>query len=578
MESRVHSLDLRILAEDPEAGLESEATAFARRVLERTEEHLERAAPGRLFLLREMRTSWRLLRDGLRIEAETDAIAREIATWLEDRADVLLSSGGRLGGTAAEDEEMAFFLDEAAWRARHLEEIAAGRRPWWGERLDAEGRAPGLLARGTAGVPLTAVLARLARAGNLPAVLRGLPQDAIDAMVAAEDAIRDARIELEHAMATHRESVPDRPLPSWIDALFAALDARDGDARIALAIAAAVAAASTEPRRLADGDAGLVEQLHSRALAALRRERSAETPPRRDESGGDAPREAARLHERDAVSVASAWGGLVFLLRPLLELACAERLWYACLPEPPFLLRALHLLAGDEAADDPALALLAGAGEAGESLPDVAAELLPEISARILHELVEAIPRRGLASFPAAHVVRPSGADTLVAMPAGFPLPFFVWPGATPDEVLQGLELLLGVWPHTAPITAAPALVELDRRSRLRRARASQAPLGFVTPPPFSSAGWIATQVAGASGALFALRAGADLADVGRLRARHLRVPARLEMTRDEMRVVLPMERVDLDLRRAGLDRDPGWVPWLRRHVRIEFRESFDPA
>jgi hypothetical protein len=31
------------------------------------------------------------------------------------------------------------------------------------------------------------------------------------------------------------------------------------------------------------------------------------------------------------------------------------------------------------------------------------------------------------------------------------------------------------------------------------------------------------------------------------------------------------MERIDLALRRSGLDRDPGWVPWLQRVVRIEF-------
>jgi hypothetical protein len=39
------------------------------------------------------------------------------------------------------------------------------------------------------------------------------------------------------------------------------------------------------------------------------------------------------------------------------------------------------------------------------------------------------------------------------------------------------------------------------------------------------------------------------------------------------MTIRLPMERVDLDVRRAGLDRDPGWVPWLGRCVRFEFVE-----
>jgi hypothetical protein len=40
------------------------------------------------------------------------------------------------------------------------------------------------------------------------------------------------------------------------------------------------------------------------------------------------------------------------------------------------------------------------------------------------------------------------------------------------------------------------------------------------------------------------------------------------------MEVRLPMERIDIAVRRAGLDRDPGWVPWLARTVRFEFVES----
>jgi hypothetical protein len=37
------------------------------------------------------------------------------------------------------------------------------------------------------------------------------------------------------------------------------------------------------------------------------------------------------------------------------------------------------------------------------------------------------------------------------------------------------------------------------------------------------------------------------------------------------MKILLPMDRIDITLRRAGPDRDLGWVPWLRRTVRFEF-------
>lgn len=39
----------------------------------------------------------------------------------------------------------------------------------------------------------------------------------------------------------------------------------------------------------------------------------------------------------------------------------------------------------------------------------------------------------------------------------------------------------------------------------------------------------------------------------------------------EEIRVELGADAIDVDLRRAGLDFDPGWVPWLERRVRIAY-------
>lgn len=47
--------------------------------------------------------------------------------------------------------------------------------------------------------------------------------------------------------------------------------------------------------------------------------------------------------------------------------------------------------------------------------------------------------------------------------------------------------------------------------------------------------------------------------------------PGRLIATRDRLTVVMAASAVDLDHRRAGLDHDPGYVPWLRRQVGFEF-------
>jgi hypothetical protein len=35
--------------------------------------------------------------------------------------------------------------------------------------------------------------------------------------------------------------------------------------------------------------------------------------------------------------------------------------------------------------------------------------------------------------------------------------------------------------------------------------------------------------------------------------------------------IEIPLAAVDVEVRRAGLDRDPGWVPWLARKLRIVY-------
>jgi hypothetical protein len=59
--------------------------------------------------------------------------------------------------------------------------------------------------------------------------------------------------------------------------------------------------------------------------------------------------------------------------------------------------------------------------------------------------------------------------------------------------------------------------------------------------------------------------------------ARLVAVPGRLEATPTHLDVALPASRIRLAVRRAGLDLDPGWVPWLGRVVRFVY-EGFGPA
>ena len=47
--------------------------------------------------------------------------------------------------------------------------------------------------------------------------------------------------------------------------------------------------------------------------------------------------------------------------------------------------------------------------------------------------------------------------------------------------------------------------------------------------------------------------------------------PGRLTFTETHIDVMFRLDRVDIRVRRAGLDVDPGWVPWLDRVVHFHY-------
>lgn len=82
----------------------------------------------------------------------------------------------------------------------------------------------------------------------------------------------------------------------------------------------------------------------------------------------------------------------------------------------------------------------------------------------------------------------------------------------------------------------------------------------------------LVTQAAGTLAAVFAARA--DLSgehSAERLVQRYFTIPTRVIRGTTTMEVRLPLEHIDLDVRRAGLDADPGWIPWLERRVDLIF-------
>jgi hypothetical protein len=50
--------------------------------------------------------------------------------------------------------------------------------------------------------------------------------------------------------------------------------------------------------------------------------------------------------------------------------------------------------------------------------------------------------------------------------------------------------------------------------------------------------------------------------------------PGRIAATPTHIDVFLDARSVDLRIRRAGLDVDPGWLPWIGRVLRFHYRDN----
>ena len=321
---------------------------------------------------------------------------------------------------------------------------------------------------------------------------------------------------------------------------------------------------------------GISEALHSAFGACVARREAARCVDRSSDAD-DASRTDHAVGLPDTSAVDSAFGGLFYLLSLVLELSIGEILWRACLPEGSVLARAIGALAG-ECEEDPALWTFGGVRR-GEAWASVSEEQQAEATVALCATLVEALPRRGLAVLPEPIVRLIDLADgrLLVASGRGSPYIFFAAPARTPAETVSALESFLSQWPLPAPVPRAErALASLARRARIAPVMQPEPPcdlLRIEVGSLFASA--LLTQIAGTLGHLFAARVGlaqdASQFDVVRHR---LAVPARLVTTPSTLTIQISMERLDPAVRRAGLDADPGWVPWLERRVAFEFLED----
>jgi hypothetical protein len=258
------------------------------------------------------------------------------------------------------------------------------------------------------------------------------------------------------------------------------------------------------------------------------------------------------------------------------ELEIGEILWKVCLPEGKILGHCVEALLGPAGEGDPAAALFGGSS-LDTPLPEITSEQHHEIAMALLGSLATALPRRSLAAMPdvVLQIVSSASTQVLVAAERASPFVILVWPATNAREVERGIRAFLTAWPRSAPpVLGSPIVAELEGRVRVR-AGSPIPPASNLYLPPASST-WnsaLLAQVTGTLCHLFCARLGEIPAHAAGLVERYLTVPATVEMTAQRVTVRMPMSRVEIALRRAGLDRDPGWIPWLQRSVHFVFEE-----
>jgi hypothetical protein len=574
IEERIGEVRVKVRTDLPDAAqIRPVAERIVRAVLERCAAVLEARTPGRVVLIRRLPLKWRFDESMLDEPAQVEELAQSAADAIERTAvaspwlDSVASPG-----------EAVLFDDEAHLRASYLLALARGRPAWFHAVIEESepGDPLASLANPNRRSIAHATLARLAREDVLAEVLAAQPAAAVAVLAAALGC---------GVQRTRRE--PDAALGSVERTLIAELaDAASGWPTLGPAAQSLALMVHAAVLLDADLDATATRALAAAALQPSSVPRAEPAPDPVDE----APREARAIPVDDTVLdepareeptriVATRCAGLFYLLDRVQELDLAESLWRACLPEGDVLAAAAAALLGARFADDSAPIVFGGV-EKESGFPKVTVEQHAEVATATCAAMAAALPRRGLADLPLVVVSlaeHPAG-RLLVAAADGSPFAFFAWPAQTAETLRAGLNALLETWPYRGSLEASPALVTLDTSGRLRPWEAPPKVALFLPGASSVPGAALLAMTAGAPAMLFAARAGeTPPATVEVFVERRLARPGRLRITSTGLDVVLDADDIDLDVRRAALDRDPGWLAWQRRTVRFVF-EAREPA
>jgi hypothetical protein len=534
------------------AEAQARAERFARRVLELVADQIEARWPRRVILLRELAMLWRLDADRVGDSAEVAAVAFEVAASL-------LQAIEEAGQLPASDAMVAVFDDEAAHLVAYFDALAELRdvSAWYFSRF-AEASVEG------AGLPgdddLCEALGRLSRSGKLAQVLPVLPREWFARVARVTGA--SELISGSFGAVTDTDEALGQTSSSPRDDLTTAIV-------VTVAVAGALGRDFIDPM-VREVAAATFTQLSGRPRADEALAPARFLPPSLKSLG----LESAVLDERATVA-----GGAVYLLTLAQSLGLGEILWQACLPEGRVFAEACALLLGC-GVDDPLLEVLSGPVHGGQLA--ASDEQVAEVSLDLLRITSEAMIRvRGRVPSVRLGLRHTEAGRCLVAAEARSPFALFVAGAELPSDVTDAVSRFLSAWPGgKSRVSAPPGLAAVDRSGRVRPEFDLPVREQTLLGGPFEPAARaLISQVAGTLGAVFAGRIGvpAEMSSKD-LAGRHLLVAGKCRTTSDAVTVLLPMESIDLAVRKAGLDRDPGWVPWIERNVRVEFFEDDQPS
>jgi hypothetical protein len=575
IDDQIGRLRIRVKTDLPNSGdLRLASERMARATLERCSEILETRNPGRVVIVRSLPLNWRAEES---LMQDSDVI--------EDLAQAAAVSIERMAVSNVTDDRSAnapgvIFEDEAHLRASHLAALARGTRLWFHGFLQESdmGGAIAYLALPQRRDLAWGVLLRLAQEDALVEVLARVPSPEIEMFAAA------LGVGMPESQSQSNELEAER-VDSGIAAELGAISARwmqlSTFAQLILLRSYAAVIVGTTPESpqavaLASSIAdSMARDTASRSatetdLAVASREQVIDV--KRLNAQPDTGDQPLQSHEEQEAKehVSTACAGIFYLLDRMQELDIPESLWKACLPEGEVLAAAMAALLGDTFADDPAPRLFGGVDAI--ICPTISPGQVEEVAVATCTALATALPRRQLAEIPPCSLalIDHAGGRWLVASAQGSPFVFFAWPANDATAIARGLRAFLQAWSSRRAITAAPALAGLDDSGRVQPLRTGEPkPVPLFFQKSQSAAAGLLAVVAGAPCLLFVERIGIACdrdAFVQRIALR-----AEVATTSAEMQVILRAQDMDDQVRGAGLDRDPGWLPWLQRKVRFVF-------